>query len=547
MLSRLRTRLRDERGIALIMALGMIVVLSISVGSAVYYTSTNTSSASVSDKRNTAYSLAEAGINSAMSILSKPTTNALDKYALCPDSSSNPTLPCWHHPTYSNPAATCPSSTGLTGTCYLDTSTTVLSTGTVTWSGVLSVDVVTGAAYWTITSIGIVKNPTSPTTPDLTRRLVATITVIPTVSQPLNNPSWNYIFARAPNWSGVAFSGCDMTLTNSVNITANLYVLGNLCMQNTSKMTSGKLYVKGSLDQQATQNTVGTSTTAISEAHIGLGCRYKGQTIHNPCLQGAGASNFDQIWATILDNTVQAVTPPVVDYNGWYLNGSPGPYYPCQNASNLPTWSFDTPVAAAADSDANKLAFKNDNQGVINLTPSTSYTCQTIGGELSWNNTTKTLTIKGTMYIDGSATIQNGANNVYSGAGVIYLSGTFLLKNSNLCPISATTSCTSSTWNNQQDLLGIVAAGNGSIAADNQVSSGDSVQLVSSHMMGAIYATNAIDIGTTSLMDGPMDGSNVILGQSSNSTFSGFTYVPVGLPGETTVYAEPQKPTFSGG
>jgi hypothetical protein len=65
--------------------------------------------------------------------------------------------------------------------------------------------------------------------------------------------------------------------------------------------------------------------------------------------------------------------------------------------------------------------------------------------------------------------------------------------------------------------------------------------------MGAIYAQNTIDIGTTSTVDGPMDGAGVNLGQSSTSTFSGFTYVPVGLPGESTVYAEPQKPTFSGG
>ena len=96
-------------------------------------------------------------------------------------------------------------------------------------------------------------------------------------------------------------------------------------------------------------------------------------------------------------------------------------------------------------------------------------------------------------------------------------------------------------------MLGIVAHGNGSVAADSQVLAGDSVQFVSAYMMGAIYAQNAIDIGTTSTVDGPMDGAAVNLGQSSTSTFNGFTYVPVGLPGEATVYAEPQKPTFSGG
>ncbi len=66
-------------------------------------------------------------------------------------------------------------------------------------------------------------------------------------------------------------------------------------------------------------------------------------------------------------------------------------------------------------------------------------------------------------------------------------------------------------------------------------------------MMGAAYATNNIEIGTTSTFDGPLDAASVMLGQSSSSTFNGFTFVPVGLPGETTTYAQPQTPSFSGG
>jgi Tfp pilus assembly protein PilX len=544
LLSRYLSRLRDENGIALVMALGILVVLSLSVTTATYYSARSASTAKVSDKQSTAYMLAEAGINSAMALLSNPTTNAMDKYALCPDSQTNPTLPCWH-----NSTATCPSfATG--GTCYQDTSTTVFDTGTVTWEGTYSQDVATGAAYWTLKSTGQVRNPSPTTTAQtLTRTLTATITVIPTVSQPLNNPSWNYVFDRAPNWSGIAYSGCDMTLTNSVNVTSNLYVLGNLCFQNTSQMTKGILYVKGSVQQQATNNTIGTSTTPLTEAHVGMGCQYKANASHNPCQQGAGSAGYDQIWATTLNNTLQTVTPPTVDWNGWYLNASPGPYYPCTNTSNLPPFSWDTPVAAMADSDANKLTYKNDNQGLVNLTPGSSYTCQTLSGEFSWNNTTKTFTIKGTMYLDGSAYISNGSTNLYTGSGVLYLSGTFLIKNSNLCPASATTSCDSTKWNNGQDLLGIVANGNASSAADAQsgLNSNDSIGLVSSHLMGAAYATNNIDIGTTSILDGPMDAATIILGQSSNSTFNGFTYVPVGLPGENTVYAQPQKPAFSGG
>ena len=58
---------------------------------------------------------------------------------------------------------------------------------------------------------------------------------------------------------------------------------------------------------------------------------------------------------------------------------------------------------------------------------------------------------------------------------------------------------------------------------------------------------NVVDIGTTAIVDGPLDGSTVILGQSSNSTFSGFTFVPVGMPGNPTVYALAQLPQVTGG
>jgi hypothetical protein len=324
-------------------------------------------------------------------------------------------------------------------------------------------------------------------------------------------------------------------------------------MQNTATITKGKLYVKGSLDQQSNGNSVGTATLDIAEAHVGLGCQYKGQTgtlPHTPCKYGAATTN-DNVWATLIDNTPAPITPPVVDWNGWYLNASPGPYFNC-NATQTgdfaqPVFKFDNPVGVASDSGANKLTYKNDNQGVADLTPSTSYTCKTPGGQISWNDSTSTLTITGTVFIDGSATVQNGRTNLYTGSGVLYLSGSFFLKNSKLCAVSSTSTCDMTKWNSTVDLMGVVANGNGSVPADSQVNPGDSIQLVSAYMMGALYATNNIEIGTTSVFDGPMDAAEVKLGQASSGTFTGFTFVPVGLPGETTTYAQPLAPSFAGG
>ncbi|HEX9381035.1 MAG TPA: hypothetical protein VF891_06020, partial [Gaiellaceae bacterium] len=149
--------------------------------------------------------------------------------------------------------------------------------------------------------------------------------------------------------------------------------------------------------------------------------------------------------------------------------------------------------------------------------------------------------------LDGSAKVDIGGIVRYKGQATIYTSGTVLVKNTQLCGYSAGASCTFNTWDSTQDLLGFVVNGNGSVAADNQVPSGDGVQFVSAYFQGAVYATNIVDIGTTSTVDGPLDGSTVILGQSSTSTFNGFTFVPVGMPGNPTIYALAQLPQVTGG
>src|SRR5206468_10176224 len=94
-----------------------------------------------------------------------------------------------------------------------------------------------------------------------------------------------------------------------------------------------------------------------------------------------------------------------------------------------------------SDPDATRLTYMNNSAGTQNLTPAFDYRCQTLGGELSWNNTSKTLTIKGTIFIDGSAYVQNGAVNLYRGQGVIYLRGTLFMKSASLCGAVNNSAC----------------------------------------------------------------------------------------------------------
>ncbi len=493
MIRALLNRLRGERAIAL-----PLTVLALAATGAILVTTVQFSSASgrtagVANKRVSAESLAEAGINEAMAVLSNPSNNALN---------------------------------GL----LLPQRTTTFDEGTATWSGTLD----NNTAYWTITSTGSVRNPTSAG--NLTKTLTVKTQVIPTLSQPLNTPAWNYIYARQTG------NTCDMTLSQSVSVNSPLYVNGNLCLQNSSQVTAGPLVVGGSLTM-TNNNTAGTSANKLSSVVVGTNCS-KGSTSQTPCL-GTSAVN---IFTNSFTRTNPNIPPPTVQWDGWYLAASPGPYYACSTVSGTPP-VFDNDQGTLAQASATKRNNSLNSGAVTDLTPSTSYTCRTAAGELSWNAATKVLTISGTVFIDGSAQILNGSVNTYNGFGVIYLSGTLLIKNSKMCAVKSNdgSTCTASGWTSNSAMLAFIVNGTGSMGgAAGQTASANSVELTSAYFQGALYATGAIDIATTSQADGPLDGATVKLGQSTQSSWPFFTVVPAGLPGNPVAYAEPQPPSFSG-
>jgi Tfp pilus assembly protein PilX len=527
-------RLRDESGIALVMALMVMFVLTIVTTGTIFYTTSNQHSSQLSLTRDGSYRLAEAGINNAMSVLGSPPdlvtgigNNALDPNVFCgiAGKTYTSTSPCTIKDTYSN--------------------------GYVIWTGVLS----TGTATWLITSTGYVVNTNvNGGTTYSKRTLTVSVAVHPTLTQPLNTPVWNYIYATKP--ASTPASTCDETLAQSVNVSSPFYVEGNLCLNQSSQVSKGPLVVKGRVTINNSAK-VGTSAAPLSDAHILNGCTWN-QT-HTPCDWNGTqiVQGLDNVYATVIDGSAPSgLSPPTPNYDNWYVNANPGPYFPCQTISGqvpLNPLTFDTPVDAnLGDTDAQKLAFQNNNLATQNLTPGFDYRCQTISGELSWNNTTKTLTIKGTMYIDGSVYIQNGAVNKYTGQGVIYLGGTFFMKNSSLCGAINAGACDlrpyqaspAQGWDPNQALICFVAKG---IGTGGLISPGDSAQFVSANLQGAVYAAGNIDIGTTSNVDGPMVGYQVILGQSVTTSFPSITIVPQGMPSNPTAYAQIDPPSdYSG-
>ena len=505
----------------LIMAVGILGVLTLAGTTLVFYSNSNARTAERSNEESGSYHLAEAGINEMVAILSRPENNALNKYLL--GYQSNGTVVHTVH---------------------------VYDGGTVEWWGTLTQNVA-GSSTWELTAIGRIKDSTGKTAADTTRMLKAKVPVIPTYTQPLNNPSWNFIYARGTG------SVCDMTISQSVLVRSPLYVAGNLCLAQSAAVTAGPLVVQGSLtlDQQ---NRVGDdpslgnghSAAPINQLGVRNGCKWKSNASHNPCVNGLGSTGTaDNVWASSITNNPGTSQAPTVDWDAWYLNANPGPYYPCLQTSGAPP-AFDNDQGSAT---APNVAKRNNSLTTVqDLTPGSSYTCKGSGGELSWNASTKVLTANGTIFIDGSAKIENGAVNTYTGSATIYVSGTLLMKNSKLCQGTTgsgnSMTCTTSGWDPAHRMLVFVVNGNGSGGTpQSQVAGGDSAQLISAYAQGALYGTNAIELDTTSQFDGPLDGLTVKLGQSTSSSFPGLSFVPAGMPGNPEVYAEPQPPQLYAG
>jgi Tfp pilus assembly protein PilX len=563
--------LRLQHGLALPLALGIIIVLTISGGSLIYYSTANARSASGSDSNQKAFSLSEAALNNAMAVLANPTNNALD-----PD-----TLP--------KTEATASSAQ------YED--------GTAKWWGVLD----RAEAEWTVSAVGVYNSPTGPAAAQVQRKLTAQVPVQPNYLQPLNNPVWNYLYA------GHIGSTCDQTFSNNISGSSRLYVAGNLCLSPNVQLAQSTVIV-GAIVNVQNNAAIGASTNMSTrvETYVGGNCLYATGT----WVACTGNQDARHIYSKLGDGVTTGVThsapviaPPAADFAKWYENAIPGPSQSCTTSSGTPP-TFD-----------NNYPSRDSSVGTVDLTPASSYICRvgpgasttlssaigtgqstvtvasatgfptsqfhiriddevmtvtsgfgtttwtvtrgangttaashpasqtviwddaTPSGELSWNATTKTLAVKGTMFIDGNAKLSNSAVNTYNGQATLYLSGTFRGTGS-LCGSVSGSTCAFASWNPDQEMLMIVANGNG-----GQVNPGDSIQIDNNFaFQGGLYGTNIVEFGNNVSIDGPVVGSQILLSNNvSTNAFPTITEVPAGLPSNDDVYGQPKPPRLFAG
>ena len=544
-MKRLRRVMANEQGFALVIALAVTVVFSMTVVTVIESASSNSRSSDRSKGRVSAYTLAEAGINNAASILSK--SNPYDEHLLHPQGSYQP-ADC------ASPPANPTGATLLGNTCSPYSWT--YDGGTTTMWGWFDMT----SSTWTITSTGTVRNAFASASTQ--RTLTATVHVRAEASQINVVAAWNYVFVKdtTPNV-------CNVTLDNTTTLSSSLYVEGNLCFKNSAGVSEPDptdpvfLEVRGKLVWlSGASRGVGIASPlqTITSAKIGGGCTTGSvASVAHTCSPSSPTNDYFYVKSGGYSTTAPAINAPVLtsaDWDGYYQNATISRLKPC-NSGGLPGTSFD-----------NDTTRNTSLPSTFVLTAGSNYTCQTtvngkVVGELDWNSSTRILQVRGTVFIDGNLSIDgvvkyrgvnaSGAHPAGTdgsdgegGMMVMYVSGTVSMTNTGVfCGWNMTNdtsaysggTCDFSAWTPGTSMFMFIAGGGVTL---NQ----------GSYFQGAIYTAGSVTLGQSAQTEGPIIAGSITLGQSVKmKPLPGLADLPLGAPGNPNTSGVPEAPAYGSG
>ena len=563
-MTRLRARLGEEHGFALVIALAVTVVFSMTVVTVIESATSNSRTADRTKGRISAYSLAEAGINNAASILAK--SNAYDPHVLHPQAS-------YAQGDCANPPVNPTGAQALGNTC--SPYSWSYDGGTTTMWGWLNA----GSSDWTISSTGSVRNAFGGAA--TSRTLTATVHVRAAPSQDNYVTAWNYVFVKDTT-PGV----CNIQLDQTTNFSVSLYVEGNLCFKNSASLAETNvadpinLEVRGKIVWlSGASKGVGDTSLAnngqITTAKVAGGCASSLAANGHTCAPPPPSSgDYFYVKSGGYSTSAPAINAPLLtntDFTGYYNTSFIRPGDPCDNpgpngATRLADSKFDN------DTTALNGASNNGSAAQFDLTPSSNYSCEAkdaagkVIGELTWDNTAKLLKIRGTIYIDANVTFSQDAtyqgvnsagvhpsgdltgNDAIGGQAVLYMSGTFSSNNKRLCgwdtvhdQAAVTGSvCDFTKWTPNTSMLMVVAHG-----STTSISFGGGSGC---YVQGAFYSMNLFDAGQQCRVEGPVISSTLTVGQGvSMKPLPGITDLPIGAPGNPNTSGVPEAPSYGGG
>jgi len=404
-LDRFRKGITDERGMALVMAIGVMATLAITGGSLVLLSTSNERTANRSLAQQKVTSAAQSGIDNAVAVLGAQTTTGV----------KSPTV-------FSNLSVANRSAT--------------INGVSVTWNGTL-VDTPVGSLHnykWQLTATGTMVSPAGGN--PVSKSITADVPLVPKTTQAMSGSAWNYVYSWQP-------TGCGGTANNS-SLRTNMYFVNDFCMDGNSDLAGPvQLIVHGKTTMDHPQNKIGASGSPISSNYMKLGCTSRSNgTLHTPCNSG------DKVYPNSVSSGVPVIARPVATFADWYTVSSPGPTSPCGTGSTGTLPVFDNNTT------------RDGSLSVTNLTPGAAYDCITPKGRLKWvPGSPGTLTISGTVFFDGPGQMSGSAN--YDGQGAIYFNGAWTMWQNNLCAVYTGSNCnlTSGAWTGAPDILVVVANG----------------------------------------------------------------------------------------
>jgi hypothetical protein len=540
----LAARLRDERGMALVMALGISMVLAIAAASLVLYSVTNEHHASRSRSDLRGYNIAQTGIE-----------NAVAQIAAATDTDGDGAID------YDNPT--------IFSALPASSKTETFGAGEqVVWDAQLWDDrpnpsvlyTPSGNPYylpnlrWHVVSTSTVPNPAATSGATITRRLESDVRLVPAKEQPVNSAAWRYIYSKVNDGElpfdtpGPKYNsdGCDIILPNNPDVFASFYVTGDLCLENNSQIRGHvdpdapvEVIVRGSVYNVSPQAEIGVDPNfwTDSPTRIGGVCLKQNKGPNAPIPSALPPP--EGCWHSMGFHPDATGDPPEIaapqaDFNAWYELASPGPNNPCDPALSsgaLPQFDLNDGV-------------RNGNAPTLNLLTSAAFHCETDRGLFAWDPATRKLEVEGTVYYDGTIDLFStlGTYGIdYDTVGSLYTTGSIRLHQVALCAVLVSGPRCDANWDGIGPML--LLASDGATNWAGCPSCGVMLE-TSSAFQGAMYTTNNIGLQNLSLVQGPMVAQAEVI--ANGFTFNPIpllTRVPFGTPQTPIVFWEIRPPT----
>jgi Tfp pilus assembly protein PilX len=483
-----RRRLSDEGGVALFLALAVMLVITVMVTSVIAYTSSNSRDATLKRSGQSAYALAEAGVNQALAQLYS------HYYSSSGSANNNSTMysASWFTGTSSQQSPSSTAACTSTSSC--------MAWSVASWTPTGSSGINKGTLV--LRGQGTAPNPTGGTA--LTRTVTETLQVLQPPTKVQTPTYWSGIY------SGATGGTCDLTLAQGVTASAPIYVAGNLCVNGSASINGSgvTLRVLGNVTIQSGGSNIG-GTSAVSSVKVGGGCVKGNGSPSSPCRINTAAT---QIWDLSGNSNapIPAADPlPPIDWAG----------IQAQQAAATTSCTGGVSLTAAT----------------FVLTPNSSYSCTitdstgVVLGSISYNAASKALTVLGDVYLSGSLSLSNTTAVTYTGIASLFVAGTITAANgSALCVHvsgstcdfnNATNTSSSNYWDTTQSVL--ILQSQGAITAQ-QLS-----------FQGGLYSSVLIDLGGgQSATQGPLVSPQTIKpGQQLNTSFPAFPLIYSGTLG----------------